>query len=278
MKKPINIDKLTVQDIEYVLGPYPSLGFVPITEADLGNGDYYGLYWPLGRENEEPIICDMLHDEWSLQLAFSSTDKFIEYLDLNEWFRGENEVSDEDFAPFYYMKARDFLSKNNIDEAINYLKLAIKSFPEDCEYWFSLSSQLRRTGNIEESVKSAVNAFVGNWVFSLPPQGVLRMLQNNTAKEILPNDPIIKRASNITMSFGGEKENNNYPLLKECIEEYFEQGESIKRLSLYQNYAYMMYSETKAFQERYNFNLKEWQNEYSRLCEEKLGDNRRYDS
>ena len=80
------------------------------------------------------------------------------------------------------------------------------------------------------------------------------------------------------MSFGGEKENNNYPLLKECIEEYFEQGESIKRLSLYQNYAYMMYSETKAFQERYNFNLKEWQNEYSRLCEEKLGDNRRYDS
>jgi len=278
MKKPTNIDKLSLHSIEYALGPYPTLGFVPVSEAELGNGDYYGLYWPLGRENDEPIVCDMLHDEWSLKLSFSSTDKFIEYLELNDWFRGENKVFDEDFAPSYYQKAKGCLSKNNVEDAINYLNRAVSSFPEDCEYWFSLASQLRRIRKNEESIKAAVNAFLGNWVFSFPPQGVLRMLQSNNAKEILPNDPIVKRVNNLNLGFGGEKENNNYPLLKECIEEYFEQGEDIKGLSLFQNYAYMMYSETTAFQERYNFNLSEWQSEYSELCKNKLGDNRRFDS
>ena len=276
MKNPTNIDKLSVHSIEYALGPYPPLGFVPTSEAELGNGDYYGLYWPLGRENEEPIVCDMLHDEGSLELSFSSTNKFIEYLDLNDWFRGENEVIDENFAPNYYQKAKNFLSENNVDEAIKYLNLTVKSFPEDCEYWFSLASQLKRVGKNEDSMIAAVNAFIGNWVFNLPPQGVLRMLQNKNAKVILPNDPVIRLANDLSLGFGGQKENKNYPLLKECIDEYLGQEENIKGLSLYQNYAYMMSSETISFQERYDFNLSEWQNEYSELCKVKLGDNRRF--
>lgn len=278
MKSPVNIDQLSLHSIEYSLGPYPPLGFVPVSEAELGNGDYYGLYWPLGNENEEPVVCDMLHDEWSLELSFSSSKKFVEYLELNDWGRGENEIQDENFAPYLYLKAKKSLSENNVEDAIHYLRLAVESFPENCEYWYFLSGQLRRIGEYEKSIEAAVNAFVSNWTFVLPPQNTLRMLQNKTALELLPKDPIVKRANDLTQSFGGTKENSNYPLLKDAINEYLEQGENIKGLSLYQNYAYMMYMETSSFQERYNFNAEEWRNEYSQLCKDKLGDNRRYDS
>jgi tetratricopeptide (TPR) repeat protein len=278
MKPPTNIAQLSLHSVDYSLGPYPSLGFVPISEGELGNGDYYGLYWPMGRETAEPVVCDMYHDEWSLKLSFSSVEKFIEYLKLNDWQRGEIEVQDENFAPYYYRKAKLCFSDNNVEDAINYLSLAVESFPENCEYWFSLAGQLRRIGDHKKSLEAAVNAFVSNWAFELPPQNTLRMLQNKTARELLPDDPIVKRADELTQSFGGVKENANYPLLKDAVDEYLLQGENIKGLSLYQNYAYMMYTETSSFQDRYNFNLDAWREEYAQLCNEKLSDNRRYDS
>jgi tetratricopeptide (TPR) repeat protein len=282
MKTPRNINQLSPYSDEYSLGPYPPLGFIPVGDAELGNGDCFGLYWPLGRESEEPVICDMYHDEWSMKLAFSSTDKFIEYLNLNGWHRGENEneneIDDDNFAPIYYRKAKLHLADNNVNEAIRYLELATESFPESCEQWFFLAGQLRRIGEHKKSVEASINAFVSNWIFGLPPQNTLRMLQSKSAKEFLPNDPIIKRAGELTQSFGGVKENINYPLLKEAVEEYLDQGENIKALSLYQNFAYMMHSETSSFHERYEFNMTCWQKEYSQLCGEKLGDCRRYDS
>ncbi|MGK5029675.1 hypothetical protein [Janthinobacterium sp. MDT1-19] len=36
--------------------PYPPLGFSPFFEGALGNGDTFGLYWPIGREAFEPIV------------------------------------------------------------------------------------------------------------------------------------------------------------------------------------------------------------------------------
>lgn len=89
MKIPSQVDNLSVSTRNTSLGAYPPLGFIPINDAELGNGDYYGLCWPLGKENEEPFICDMLHDEWKLEVSFSSLKKFIEWLELNDWERGE---------------------------------------------------------------------------------------------------------------------------------------------------------------------------------------------
>jgi len=276
MKKPANIDKLSPHSIEYALGPYPPLGFVPVSDAELGNGDYYGLYWPIGKENEYPVVCDMFHDEGSIKLAFSSTEKFLEWLDINDWERGENDVSDEDFAPFHYQTAKTLLSNNDVEGAIESLNQAISSFSEDSDYWFSLSSQLKRVGDHEASAIAAVNAFVSNWSFSFPSAGVLRILQNKSVLEMMPSDPVVKRAGSLTMNYGGEKENSNYALLRDCIEEYLTLGDNIKAITLYQNFAYMMSSETTSFQERNKFDLSEWRNEFSELCLSKLGDNRRF--
>ena len=92
MKTPHSVDRLSLFDSGIPKGPYPPLGFVPVFDAELGNGDYFGLYWPLGRESEYPVVCEMYHDEWSLALSYSSTEKFVEYLDANDGARGEVEV------------------------------------------------------------------------------------------------------------------------------------------------------------------------------------------
>jgi len=75
-------------------GPYPPQGFVSIAEGALGNGDCFGLYWPLGREGDAPFVCEMFHDEWRMELRHSSVQVFSRWLELNEGEYGEHEVED----------------------------------------------------------------------------------------------------------------------------------------------------------------------------------------
>ena len=43
---------------------YPPVGFFPF--AGTGNGDYHGLYWPIGREDEAPMVAYSSHDAYAL--------------------------------------------------------------------------------------------------------------------------------------------------------------------------------------------------------------------
>ncbi len=80
MKMPSQIERLSMGGGD-VGGIYPPLGFLPVLDAELGNGDYFGLYWPYGRESCEPLVCDMLHDESRVALAFSSVPVFVAWLE-----------------------------------------------------------------------------------------------------------------------------------------------------------------------------------------------------
>jgi tetratricopeptide (TPR) repeat protein len=278
MKIPNGIEKVSVSEGDVPLGPYPSLGFLPLWDAELGNGDYFGLYWPLGKENEDPIVCDMLHDEWALEPSFSSLEKFIEWLEVNDWERGDEEIEDDQLSSSIFTKAKTLYSGSDVEAAIDLLNKACSNFPEVSEYWFSLSSQSKRVGDIETSANAALKALNSNWVFGLPAQGVIRSLRSPQFGEALSKDPLIQRVDEFNFNFGGVKENSMYPMMYECVQEYFNSGQFIDGLMLYQNYGYMMYSETVSFQERYNFNLKSWQSEYAELCLKHLGDNRVFSS
>jgi tetratricopeptide (TPR) repeat protein len=278
MKIPTGIEKVSLSKSDVPLGPYPSLGFVPLWDAELGNGDYFGLYWPLGKENEEPIVCDMLHDEWALEPRFSSLEKFIEWLELNDWERGDEEIVDDQLSTAIFNKAKTLYSSSDIEAAINLLNKACINFPEVSEYWFALSSQSKRVGDMEKSANAALKALNSNWVFGFPAQGVIRSLRSSQFREALSKDPIVQRIDEFELNFGGVKENSIYPIIYECVQEYLNSERFIDGLMLYQNYGYMMCSETGAFQERYNFDLKSWRSEYSELCLKHLGDNRVFSS
>lgn len=271
MKAPAKISELSLAgDTIGTGGTYPPLGFRPVWDAELGNGDYYGLYWPYGREDRDPIVCDMLHDEWGMEIAFSSVEVFVEWLEANGHQRGDEEVADSALVTGRFHGLKPLL-QNQPEEAVAQLRTICDDFPESAEYWFTLATQLRRLGDHVGCHEAAVRAFASNWVFGSPPNGTTRMIQNVKHQT---DDPLTQRIGEFTTQYGGAKENSNYELLKECIAEYLSSETPVLGLLLNQNYGYMMSMETVSFQEWYQFDVAEWLYNHSQLCEMHVGDSR----
>ncbi len=275
MHGPIELKQLDVALRQMSRGPYPPTGFLPVWEAELGNGDYFGLYWPLGRETREPIVCDMLHDQWALAPMFSSVGRFRAWLDVNHGERGEAQVDDSGFGPKLFEQAKQRIAGGAIQESIEYLRRACESVPDVCDYWFVLSSQLQRLGQTDQSIDAAIRAYRSAWHFGSPSDAVLRAVRKGQRHSTFSEDPIVRRSNDLTVNFGGTKQNRNYALLRECVDEYLDRGEALSALQVYQNYAFtMMATETTAFQSRYAFDVSAWQEEFSQLCLSHLGDAR----
>ena len=51
---------------------YPPPGYLPWNRLEVGNGDTYGFYWPIGAESRPPIVATIAHDEWQLMPLASS--------------------------------------------------------------------------------------------------------------------------------------------------------------------------------------------------------------
>lgn len=73
---PAGVEQLTLDKADYLTAHLPP-GFVPFSEYALGNGDVFGLYWPIGREGKEPLVAETFHDEGSLMPAFSGLQIFL---------------------------------------------------------------------------------------------------------------------------------------------------------------------------------------------------------
>lgn len=273
MKAPKGIESIAIDNLPFgTEGAYPPLGFKPFCDS-AGNGDYFGLYWPYGREDREPIVCDMRHDGWSLVPAFSNLPIFLQWLDANDGMPGDIQVDDPNLVSSRYDRAKSLLAEQP-HAAIAMLQSICDDFPESSDYWFTFASQLRRTGDQPGSVKAAIHAIASNWIFGMPSPGALRILQGAQKMNEFENDPLVRRSFSLGLSFGGAKENTNYALLKECIAEYLDSNQAIIALLLNQNYGYLMAMETVSFQERNSFNLKTWLEHHCSLCAKYLGDQR----
>lgn len=58
-------------------GAYPPPGYLPWNILDVGNGDTYGYYWPIGLEDGPPVVCTLMHDGWELLPVAASLDGSI---------------------------------------------------------------------------------------------------------------------------------------------------------------------------------------------------------
>ncbi len=271
MKAPAEINALSLAEADAGSGgAYPSLGFRAVWDAELGNGDFFGLYWPYGREDRDPIVCDMLHDEWSLVVAFSNVRSFVKWVELNDGCRGEQTVEDPGFVGRRFQDVKPLLQAQP-EAAISALQQICEDFPESAEYWYTLAGQLRRIGDHVGAHHAAIRSFTSNWAFGMPPNGALKMVQNAGENT---DDPISACSRHLTMKWGGTKENTNYDILKHCIASYLASPTPIPGLLLNQNYGYMMMMETTSFQDRYGFDLSAWIQEHSDLCQQYLGDSR----
>ncbi|GAA4239221.1 tetratricopeptide repeat protein YfbP [Postechiella marina] len=261
MKLPEKINEVSINP-EIEIGVYPPNGFLQFNEANLGNGDYFGFYWEFGKENQEPIICEMIHDEGIIVPRFSNLNKFLEWYELNDFDWGEEEIDDEKFYDFYSKKGNEYLKQNNPEKAIEYYKQSTESFGEISENWFKLASQQKRIGNELEFQKSIIKSIFSNWAIEFPSQNAIRMFKTLNPVEELENHPLLKYRENLEFSFGGKKENKDYEIITQIIKELYEIGDTKNALLMEQNYALMMYWETSSFQERNNFDITKWKNEF----------------
>ena len=234
--------------------PYPPLGFSPFYEGALGNGDTFGLYWPIGREASEPIVVETWHDEWRIQPHFSSLAAFLQaYAAAEDEYVATPSLADDPASPrAAFLAAKELIAQQNPAAAIALLEAALAIVPEYTDALALLHGQYVRAGRTEEAVRVAIQAIISPPSFGGPPFKALQWLRAQAVPDGEP-DPIWHACGQLSFNFGGSKDNADYPVLLAAINAYVEQENYRCASTLMQTYAELMSAETVSFQERYDF-------------------------
>ncbi|MDO8051303.1 tetratricopeptide repeat protein [Janthinobacterium sp. SUN211] len=261
MLLPAQLAHISVEQDWQHSAPYPPLGFNPFFEGALGNGDTFGLYWPIGREASEPIVVETWHDEWRLQPNFSSLAAFLRAHAAAGDAEDEDEdgyvalptLDDDPASPrAAFLAAKELIAQRNPDAAIALLEAALALLPEYTDALALLHGQYVRAGRIDEAVKVAIQAIISPPSFGGPPLKSLQWLRTQPVPEG-EIDPIWRACGQLSFNFGGSKDNADYPMLLAAIDTYLEQGNYRCASTLMQTYSELMSAETVSFQERHAF-------------------------
>ena len=268
MLLPANLREISLEKNWEYRSAFPPLGFMPFFECALGNGDTFGLYWPIGRENIEPIVAETWHDSWQIQPTYSTLDTFLAAAKIAEEEYPEPPSLTEDPASpraLFYL-AKESITNQNVDSAIQFLEKATDVLPEYTEALALLWAQYVRVGRTQEALSVAIQAIISPPCFGERPQKALRWLCSQQSAPSVEHDPIWLIKNQLKLAYGGAKENTDYPLLLSAINEYLSQSRFVPAATLMQTYAALISSETVSFQERYSFEPKAftaWQIEVS---------------
>jgi tetratricopeptide (TPR) repeat protein len=234
---------------------YPPPGFQGFAEAELGNGDCFGLYWPVGKEEVEPIVAEMWHDEWTLQPAFSCLSAFLSAYEKNEreWPEQPSIAEDPRSPVALFEAARTHLRTQQVDAAVAQLETAITVLPEYTNALSLLWAQYVRQGRAREALPIALRAIKAPPSFGGAPVKMLRWLQSQSEAGALAADPIWQNRHALKLTCGGTKENGDYPIYRAAIKTYIDGGQIVEACVLMQTYGELMNRETVSFQERYQF-------------------------
>lgn len=267
MLLPLDVSQISLHKKERHRSPYPPLGFLAFFESELGNGDSFGLYWPIGREFAEPLVAETWHDESRIQPNYSSLSCFLSARSVAEdEYPEPPTIIDDPFSPrACFDAARELIKTQETDAAISFLERAISTLPEYTDALALLWGQYVRKGHPEEATQIAVQALISPPSFGARPLRALRWLCSASSPS-LENDPIWQARTKLKLTFGGAKENGDYLILRDAIDKYLAESDFLRASTLMQTYAELMLSETTAFQARYGFDREQfvnWQSEVS---------------
>ena len=259
MKLPDNINNVTISKFQdYWI--FPPIGFIEIEEANDGAGDNYGLYWQLGKENEEPIICSKRHEEFLLIPEFLNLDSFLNWYEETQGQEAPaHNLRDTTFFINLYTRSKVFTKTGKTDEAIQALEKSTQLFGEYSDSWALLGENYYKINEQEKADSSILNSIISNYVFGLPSKKSIELFNNIDTLGELKNNPLVKRRNGLLS--GGDFSNPftiNYDKLLEAISEFKELKDYKSALILEQNYGYLMYLENREVKDKYNFKESEW--------------------
>ena len=254
MQLPANLAHISLEQDWHHSTAYPPLGFIPFAEGALGNGDTFGLYWPIGHEASEPIVVETWHDEWRLQPHFSSLAAFLQgYAAADDEYVGTPTLADDPASPRgACLAAKEWIAQQNPAAAIALLEAALAILPEYTEALVLLHGQYVRAGRMDDAVRVAIQAIISPPSFGGPPLKALQWLRTQTMPDTA-TDPIWRACGQLSFHFGGSKENADYRVLLAAIDTYLEQNNVRCALTRMQTYAELMGAETVSFLERYGY-------------------------
>lgn len=259
MKHPDNINRVTISKCQdYWI--FPPLGFIEFEEGNDGAGDYYGLYWEIGKEEQEPVIFRKNHEEGQLIPEFVNLDSFLSWYEttLGQELPSIN-LRDSTFYISLYNRARVFSKTGKTNEAIHALEKSTELFGEYSDSWGLLAENYYKANEMDKAELASLYSIISNYVFGLPTFKSIEQINRIDSKGKLKNNPIIKRIDGFIS--GGTFSNPfmiNYDKLLEAIVEFKELKDYKSALILEQNYGYLMHTEKSEIREKYNFKDKEW--------------------
>jgi hypothetical protein len=186
---------------------YPPVGFLPWEIGEVGNGDAYGYYWPVGQEKREPIVALMSHDCGALNPIASSIEglaqlgscravtALLNSADAQARQDDEDDVpgktledSDrlrlDDRSPYLLVANADVaVSESDLGRAESLYLAAVEMLPEYTAAHYGLALLYRRLRRPEEAVKWMLEAIRSPLAFCgasfwretyLPPERVNR--------------------------------------------------------------------------------------------------------
>lgn len=266
MKLPAEHPDFRIPATRYQYPRIP-LGFHDIGYG-LGNGDVFGAYWPVGREDHEPIICETFHDDGSIEPFFSSLSTFLAAAGSNyQWFEAAPTLEDDPASPWALLRAaRPLQRPETVPKAIALLERAVEIMPEYGEAQRMLSSLYFRTQDYEKSLGASLQGFLASPSFGGGQSwGHLKKLtQHLELSSALANNPLIKHGIDRELSFGtyGKKTQDDYLIFKDAISYFEDIGDYVRASTFAQTYCEHMHSQTIDFQQHYDFDLTEhiaWQ-------------------
>lgn len=260
MKYPKEIDRVTLIAPEE--GAYfPPNGFVEFEEGNDGAGDYYGLYWEFGKEDQEPIVCEKRHEEWSLHPSFVNLSQFLDSYD--------NETGEFDYLPDFYDQ-NFFLANFNRGkvkarkspiEAKELLIRSVEQFQEYSSSWALLSTLTVNPNERELMEKAAIKSFVSNWLFEIPTQKSYDHLLTIDFKSEHKHDALVNSIAELNFQSGFKGFNINYDVLYRLAQEYRKSGDHKSYLLMLQNFAFVADSVNPDERKKRGFDNKQWKNE-----------------
>lgn len=219
MKFPHDIERFTLKDDSY--GFFPPIGYLSLDETGDGGGDYYGLYWEIGKENGYPIVCIARHEEFLLVPEFKDFESFTQWLDETGGQEGPTmNLNDNDFFISLTNKGKVLTKNGKHEEAIQKLARATSLFGEYSETWYWLAENYYKTGQKDKADRALVNSISSNFFFGLPTKKAVDKFNEITPSEELKDHPIVKRRTNLVQGgYFSTPFSMNHNILLEIIEE-----------------------------------------------------------
>lgn len=277
--------------------PYPPPGFLHWNILDIGNGDCFGYYWPIGKEDDEPIFCVTMHDSRELVPLAASLGSCLR----RQWLSGWSDVdelratADEYSVPIDDLPPResdddsteldesDFptdevlysydpespqlclsaakasIGRRDLTAATQQLTRALSRLPEYAEAWALMAQVCRQKQDLRGAAAAMMQALTAPVCFGAADRKkLLGSLQRmNDAARPEDDDPLWSRRSELTFA-EGVKEKNDFTLFEELIAAYHERGMGIRAVRLRVLAGELMGHETISFRERHHWDWNEY--------------------